>query len=554
MGSSIHMNAQDAGRPMPFRKPAWVELNLTEGDFGPDREVHRFVPSDGGWWWLEWGGELDTIHDNEQIRDRLLEIVLAVWDYLKNRSPLSESLTNYELGWVASIPGKRESRRLEGDHILSMPDIENQVQFDDAVAYGGWGFDHHAEKGIFGKDFGYHVHDKGPYNIPLRCLYSRTVQNLYLAGRDISVTHYALSNTRVMLTCAQLGEAVGMAAAYSVKEGKPPRQLIEDGEISRIQRDLQRADHHIHNLPYDDPANIATGATVRASSTLASCDVEVAASTDLLSEDRMLQLPIVTENVESVELLLDAETETHLQLTLHQGPENCSTYPDREIWSGSVEVAAGEKQWVRVPLGCEITQPGWHFLIIGANEEVRLHMGEPTTGSMRYVIRRINPLKTNPFSKWGRSRDTTYCHRIHPGQPLYEPGNVINPWSRPTNLPNLWSSKRSDFGETEWLELAWTQPQEVQEVTILFDSMLDFQFRQGWPAYDFNVISSLVKEYRLLAKNGSHGWQTLVEVDDNYHRLCRHSFDPIEISEIRLEILQTNGLDRAQVYAVRVYE
>ena len=539
---------------MPFHKPPWVELELNLEDFGPDRDVHMFTPEEGGWWWLEWGGELDTIHDNEQIRDSLLEIVLATWDYLKNRSPLSENLANYELGWVASIPGKRESRRLEGDHILSMPDIENQVSFDDAVAYGGWGFDHHRQKGFFDRDTGYHIFHGGPYNVPLRCLYSRTIPNLYMAGRDISVTHYALSSTRVMLTCAQLGEAVGMAAAHSVQEGKTPRQLIADGAMPRIQRDLQKADHNIHNLPYIDPANISAAAKVRASSTLASPDVEHSLSTEPLAVDRMLQLPIVSPNVEFIELLVDVEAATLLRLSLHQGPPNCSTYPDKEIWSGNLALAAGPNQWVRVRVDCEIAQPGWHFLIMSANEMVGTHMGEPTTGSMKYVIRRINPNKPNPFSKWGRSRGTTYCYRIHPQQPAYEPENVINPWGRPTNLPNLWSSKRTDFNAPEWLELTWPQPQRVQEIDILFDSMLDFQFHQRWHGYDYDAISSLVKSYRLLARNGSEEWRSLVEVDDNYQRLRRHLFDPIEICQIRVEILETNGLDQAHVYALRAYE
>ena len=374
-----------------------------------------------------------------------------------------------------------------------------------------------------------------------------------MAGRDISVTHYALSSTRVMLTCAQLGEAVGMAAAHSVKNKKTPRQLIADGEMSHIQRDLLKSDHHIHNLPYSDPANIATKAKVRASSTLASCDVAESLSTDPLSQDRMLLLPILSDRVDSIDLLVDVESETVLQLALHQGPENRSTYPDKQIWSGSVKLVAGEKQWVQAPVNCEISQPGWHFLIIAANEKVRLHVGEATVGSLRYAIRRNDPIRPNLFSKWGRRQGTTYCYRIHPQQPVYEPANVINPWARPTNLPNLWSSCRTDFQKPEWIELSWPQLQQIQEVNILFDSMLDFHFSQSWRNYDQNAISSLVKDYRLLAKNGSQPWRTLAEVDDNYQRLCRHSFDPIEISEIRLEMLKTHGLTRAQVYALRVY-
>jgi len=121
---------------------------------------------------------------------------------------------------MGAVPGKRESRRFEGDHILTMLDIDEQIYFEDAVAYGGWGFDHHPPGGFHDKkNPSTHQYLRGPHNVPLRSLYSRNVSNLFLAGRNISATHYALSSTRVMLTCAQLGEAVGMSAAYAIANG-----------------------------------------------------------------------------------------------------------------------------------------------------------------------------------------------------------------------------------------------------------------------------------------------------------------------------------------------
>ena len=147
----------------------------------------------------------------------------------------------------------------------------------------------------------------------------------------------------------------------------------------------------------------------------------------------------------------------------------------------------------------------------------------------------------------------SYCHRIHPQQPVYEPENVINPWARPTNLPNLWASTRTNLREPEWIELSWPQPQQLQTVHILFDSMLSFHFSQSWGGYAQNAIPSLVANYRLMAKTGSQSWQTLAEVSGNYQRHSRHSFKPTEVSKIRLEVLKTHGLNRVQVYALRVY-
>ena len=250
MGMSLHLHARDAGRPMPFTRPKWVDLELSLDDFGPYRPVcEHFFPDTGGFWWLEWGGALDTVHDTTKIKEEVQRITLAVWDYLKNRSTLAGRLATYELDWMGAVPGKRESRRFEGDHILTMNEIDEQAVFEDAVAYGGWGFDHHPPDGFHDKvNPSTHQYLRGPHNVPLRSLYSRNICNLFFAGRNISATHYALSSTRVMLTCAQLGEAVGMAASHAVRSQRDPGSLVTGEAIRAIQRDLFLADHHIHAL------------------------------------------------------------------------------------------------------------------------------------------------------------------------------------------------------------------------------------------------------------------------------------------------------------------
>ena len=560
MGASMQMHARDAGRPMPFQKPAWVDLVLDEDNFGRDRPLLKgFMQDKGGFWWLEWGGELDTVHDTEQIRDQVLKIIYASWDYLKNRSPIADEVRNYELDWVGTIPGKRESRRLEGDHILSQTDIENQRVFADAIACGGWGFDDHPKEGFFSHIPSYHIHHKGPYNVPLRSLYSRKVLNLFMAGRNLSATHFGLSSTRVMLTCAQLGDAVGMAAAYCIVHGEMPRQLVESGHVQEAQRALQRADHHLHALPYSDPENVATGARVTASSTLSSPNLETSTGTVPLDGDRLWQFPVCTPELASLDILLDVDQDTQLTAILYQGAENGSTYPDAALATRHVDVRAGEKQWVTIEFGQETGQPGWHFCELKANPHVRVHCGEsPPVGALGWAVRRPDPIRPNPFSRWGQygrnahSR-TSYCLRISPEQPVYTPDNVTNPWSRPTNQPNLWISAPTAFDQPEWLELRWDEPQAVSTVDLLFDSMLDFTFYQRWVGYDLNVMPSLVQAYRLLYLDGAGEWHEIARADGNYQRHRTHHLEMPKTRAIRLEMLGTNGLDRAQVYSIRAY-
>ena len=530
MGTSMQMRARDAGRPMPFRKPDWVDLTITEEHFGPHRPLLRsFLAEKGGFWWLEWGGELDPVHDTVQIKDQVLKIIYGVWDYLKNRSPIAEQIATWELDWVGTLPGKRESRRLEGDHILSQVDIETQRPFEDAVAYGGWGFDDHPKEGFFSPIIpSYHVHHKGPYNIPLRSLYSRAVPNLLLAGRDISVTHFGLSSTRVMLTCCQLGEAVGMAAAYCVRYGELPRQLVQNGRVREVQAALQRADHHIHDLPYQDEADLAPGARATASSTLSSAGLSQSTGMVPLDDDRLWQFPVQTPTLDSVRVLLDVEQDTRLTAILHQGAENGSTYPETTLVTRQVDVRAGKGQWVTVPLDLDIAQPGWHFLELKANPHVQVHWGQnPPVGVKGYHVRAEDPIRPNPYSRWrqwGRNGQVfaAYCLELAPEQPLYAPGNAINPWSRPTRVPNLWMSEPSDLTQPEWLELTWDEPQAIGTVDLLFDSTLDFAFYQSWVGYEHNVMPSLVKDYRLLYLGSAGEWREMARVEGNYQRHRTH--------------------------------
>jgi len=583
MGSSIWFTTRDAGRPVPFERPHWVKRIIQEDDFGKFRSVlSEFKEQRGGFWWLELGGDRDMIHDTPKITDDLLALVYGVWDYLKNRSELRDKIETWELDWVGALPGKRETRRFEGDHILSQCDIEQQRAFEDAVACGGWGFDHHPKDGFFDRNNpSFHLYHAGPYNIPLRSLYSRKVTNLFLAGRNISATHYALSSTRVMLTCAQLGEAIGMAAVVSQSRKLLPKELIAMGQVAEVQRRLLKNDHHLHDVPYDDESDLARKATVSASTALSGPDLVSSDGVVPPNGGRLWQFPVATNQLHAVEVLLDVTESTQLSYSIHRGAKNNSTYPETVLFSGSVQLTPGKQQWVTLPAKLKIPKPGWHFLELSVNPSVSVHFGRiAPTGLLGYDHRKPDPIRVNEFSQWkifksngaadvwnvedGQLRVRTmdaldgmvadgYCVRVIPPQPVYEPANVINPWARPTNLPNLWISQPTDFSKPEFLELHWENPQKIESITLLFDSSLDFHVTSLWMKYKRNTIPSLIKDYQLHALNESGAWQLLASEKGNYLRHKRHQFSPVVTKAIRLEIFATNGLPRAQVYAVRVY-
>jgi len=191
---------------------------------------------DGEWYW-ETGMHFCQIWEFERIRDNGLRAVFGHWAYMKNQSTPEwrERSANRELGWVAYIAGKRESRRLIGDVVLTEQDIIQRKPWRDASVVTTWTIDlHYPEPGnsqfFPGEEFrAIAVHrNVQPYAIPYRCFYSRNVTNLFMAGRNISVTHITLGTVRVMRTTGMMGEVVGMAAALCRIHGTTPRGVYEN--------------------------------------------------------------------------------------------------------------------------------------------------------------------------------------------------------------------------------------------------------------------------------------------------------------------------------------
>ncbi len=241
MGLSCLIQARETDRPQPFIPPTWAYRYDDDGAL-PERE--HTLRGDQNFWWLEVGGMGDTIHDKEELRDELLKIAFGVWDHIKNRG--THGAENWALDWVGFLPGKRESRRFVGDHLLTQGDVEAEGRhFPDIVAYGGWTMDDHFPEGFYKREAGTIWHPApSPYGIPYRCLYSRNVENLLFAGRNISATHTALSSSRVMATCSTLGQAIGTAAAIAIREDLRPRGVYEQ-RLGELRQSLMEDDCYL---------------------------------------------------------------------------------------------------------------------------------------------------------------------------------------------------------------------------------------------------------------------------------------------------------------------
>lgn len=229
MGMTILFQAKEHDTPQPFIAPEWANVYKSCDDLPYGAQGHKWFQM--GYWWLELGGEHDSITDTEKLRHELLKIVYGVWDHLKNHCENKEAVKNWALDWVQYLPGKRESRRYVGKHILTQNDIASGGHFDDIIGYGGWSMDDHHPAGFNSR----HLPDQStifheapsPYGIPYGVIVSKNIDNLMFAGRDASCTHAAMSSTRVMGTCFTMGQALGTAAAMAVQKGVSPWAVSE---------------------------------------------------------------------------------------------------------------------------------------------------------------------------------------------------------------------------------------------------------------------------------------------------------------------------------------
>ncbi len=263
MGESIMMITRDMGRSMPFYPPSYAKK------YEPGDCKHRAIKElKEGFWWVELGSNHDIIADRQKNNHDLMAYFYGVWDYIKNSGDF-KNVDNLAIEWVGSIPGKRESRRLMGDYILTSTDMLENKKFDDAIAWGGWSLDEHCPGGILNLDEPasyFHARFKAPYQIPFRSIYSKNIDNLFFAGRNVSVSHIALSSTRIIETCTAMGQAAGVAAAMCVEYKKSPRDIYEK-YINELQEKCLREDYYIPYRKAIDKDNLAKKAKITASST-----------------------------------------------------------------------------------------------------------------------------------------------------------------------------------------------------------------------------------------------------------------------------------------------
>ncbi len=552
--SCVEFYLKDMGKPTPFTPPPGAHRFETDEDLpfrGTNLDDWKFGNLCGGFWWLSTGGDRSTIEDNEETYRNLLSILLGVWDHMKNRG--DHGAANYALDWISPIPGKRESRRIEGDYWLTQRDILEARVFDDRVAYGGWPIDLHPPEGIFSKDPpNQSIPLARPYTIPLRCLYSQNIENLLFAGRNASLSHVALGSVRVMATCALMGQAAGVAAAVAVKNNLSPRQvrLIKTHEV---QQTLLKQGVYIPFCKNEDSEDLARTAAVTASSQgELTVPVTIEDRTDF-AEPLFQLFPVSDSRLDSVDILVESEAGAELTARLRKAEDIWDFSSRTDLATCRTAVPGQGIHWITFNFNLQNLQPGLYWLVIEGGREVKwCGTFNAPVGTVRGEWK-PKPSSIPDPGPFYQTRRGTYIFRLNPVSRPYGPENILNGVNRPERWTNLWVSQPLQ-GREEFLKFSWPNPVQIARIDLTFDGQSDANVI--WPpplgVFGREILPTLVKRYDVQVRQND-SWLTVLAEDNNYRQHRIHRVGPYTADGLNIRFWETNGVPEIRIFNIRVY-
>lgn len=543
LGSSILYYTRKENHPVRFIPPAYAYgLEEVERLIGNGGRVVNERLSGSDCWWFEYGGGRDTISAAQDIAIELKRLVLGVWNYIKNSGKFDADC--YTLDWIGSLPGKRESRRMETEYLLTRQDLMEGRQFPDGAFYGGWYMDLHPAGGILDSQADNCVQIPVPvYQIPLRCLYQRDVPNLLFAGRNIGAERDAFASSRIMNTCALSGQAAGTLAAACIVQDRPPAGL-SPSQVEQVRQTLLREDMFIPGVGTEDGENLAWRAQISASSAhngqigAISGGLELTGGAFAVFPGVAGGRAVVTFRSKTSTRLTGALQSTMLPSRFLAGREE-----GRFTW----DLKPGE-QGVKltVPEGC-----GGRFCILRFDNAPGVSLTLTEEGRTGFLC--------------GRERRPEYAfpaiqYRSGEGS-LYHPQQVLNGCARPWGQPNQWCAAPAD--REPWLRLDWPAPVAIRELRLYLDPDLTMELpssrAQYWEESHHYVPRTgmpprLVKHIQVEALDGGGAWRAVWSTGENHQRLVVMRFPtPVETTALRLRFPETWGGWGPAVYEVRAY-
>lgn len=550
MGASLLFTTIDSGHPVKFETPEWaIDIETLPSFERINRSINKMP--DGsyyGFWWVEYGGHIDSIHDDGEIILHLRKLVNGLWGHIKN-SGNYDDVENQEINWIGYLPGKRESRRLIGQYIVTSHDMMEQRKFSDSIGYTGWPIDIHPPEGYMSKEPGCtHDYIPGITDIPFRCIYSKNIDNLLFAGRHISCTHEALGTLRLISTTAVMGQAAGIASSMCiVKDIKP--EDIYNKHINELQNKLIRNDQSIIGKMLFEENDYSRNAKVSVSST------NIAKLTDVLHFRYMnysygLILP-VENRLNEISLFMEAEIKTKVTVDVYLTDGVKQNYRVKEIYK-TFNIDVHKKGWYSFNLNLNECPGNKIFIIVRKNSKVKLYMSEKLLTGVLGISSEKDTLEYNTFFHTinsGKYIPLTPCFKTQPKLDIYRKEMINNGHIRPLALPNSWMSEEMKNHIPEWIKFELEEEKYISKIEIVFNSNLN---PRRIIANINSVNKEMIKEYDVIVET-KKAEMVIVSVNENYKRFVIHEFDKIKAKSITLRIYKTWGSLHAEVFDFRVY-
>lgn len=542
--------------PVEYHAPEWVPpLPKTDEEFG------RSITGNGAqlMWWLETPNVYDDMWDGEETRDALFMVVLGYYDHIKNHWSGKARAQNYRLRFVSVYNGRRESRRLIGDYVMTQDDATSGRRFEDAISYSGWAVDLHHPEGIYsGKKGPLYAAVKVPMpTIPYRCLYSANIDNLFFAGRNVSVTHVALGTVRVQNTIATMGQAAGTAAAMCVRLGESPRGIYQR-HIKALQQELLRDDMFIPDILNEDEGDPCRTASVSASSV---SETEIfAARHGTVSSPMPLDVARVGTtsfnknthgDIEEVWVWLRSEnTEpTTIQVAGRIKGDIDAFTPDAEPCTAEAVVPPMHEGWMKIDIHIPVEPDERHpsgkldFWIEAAKG---ISWGYMTNLSFYNICGMRG--ESGEWKRWSGANHMLLVFEPKDQKANCACENVINGISRiRTPETYAWVSDPKE-ALPQWICLDLKEPAEINSVSVVFDTDLT---NPGtcWGIKIPNV-PLCVKDYEIEAYADGE-WKKVAKEEGNFMRKRIHTFETLRAEKIRVNVLATWGTPSARILEIR---
>jgi hypothetical protein len=518
LGHTIYFYSKNVGTPVKYVAPEFALKDITKI---PRYKVLNDKDFGCRLWWLEYGGRRDTIHESEDIKWELWKVVYGVWDYIKNSGefPDSENLT---LEWVGTIPGKRESRRFEGLYMIKQQDLVEQAQFDDAVSFGGWAVDLHPSDGVYDSKPGCtQYHSKGVYQIPLRTMISKNINNLFLGGRVISATHVAFGSTRVMATTALSGQAVGYGAAQCIKNNILPAQLLEQNQIKELQQTLSLNGQSIPGVAINKEANLASTANISTSSNFKLDSLKPNGNWFNLEIGVAQLLPLEANTKYTYTFSFSAKEATKVQVDLRTSDRMGSYTPDAILESKTLELVVGEQE-ISFSFDTVLTQKQYAFITFLSNDLVSIRQTEQRLTGLVSVFNAVNKAVNNngkqvppdnigidSFEFWipqRRPNGQNFAFSVRPAIELYSEENVTNGFVRPYLGTNAWAANLDDAQPK--ITFDWDSEKEINSIKLFFDTDYDHAMESSLMGHPESVMPFCARSYTISDQNETVVYET----------------------------------------------